>query len=129
MGDFEQRLDAIGNADDAKSAAGTLAGGEGTDDGSETGRIHIGNVRDVDDQRLAVVAPGEVLKVKQRSQSERAGEPQDAGAFGTNEDFDAEIFGTAWSHKVILYRSSRYKSVTNLSRRWFRREPCGTRIG
>lgn len=64
MRDFEKRLDPIGNADDPKPALGALAGRENTDDGSEAGRIHIRNARDVDDHRLVVVATGDILKIE-----------------------------------------------------------------
>src|SRR5271168_1090679 len=67
VGDFEQGADAFGHADDRETALGALAGGEDADDGAKPGGIHVGDVFDVDDDGLGMLAPRDVLELEKSS--------------------------------------------------------------
>src|SRR5579862_2242770 len=112
MGYLEQGSDAIGNTDHPESTLGPLARRKQADYRAQTGRVHVGNIADIQNNGSAMILSRDVLEFEQCAQGQGAGQLDDLGALGTVQDLDFQVFRTAGRHSVLTIPQNYYMVVT-----------------
>ena len=100
MRDHKQSINPVADPGDREPAIRSLAAYEGADHGTETGRVHIGDAGQIQNDRLLVLQADQLLKVEEGLKRQRAVEFQDSGPGGGVQGIDFEWFCAG--HQIIL---------------------------
>lgn len=91
---FEEFEDAAVDAGDDQPATGPLRGDVVVDDGTHASRIHVGDSGEVEDERGWWIIAESALEVKETTEGERPGQPEDSAARSLPGDaFQRQRFG------------------------------------
>lgn len=104
----ERVSDPLVDGDQGERAPVLVVVDVGTNQGTNSGGVHVGYAGEIDDEGTSLTGTQRRLKVEQRAENDRTLEPKDALAgLTTVEVFDVERFLRGQSHrKILAFRSS-----------------------